>query len=34
MARPRLSNLIPIALALILFGALGADARASELAHV
>ena len=31
MARPRSSNLIPIALALLLFGALGVDARASDL---
>ncbi|MGC1955918.1 MAG: hypothetical protein WA970_25790 [Gammaproteobacteria bacterium] len=35
MARPRLSDLIPIALALLLFGTLGVDARASDLAgHV
>src|SRR5918996_311513 len=35
MARPRLSALIPIALALLLFGTLGVDARASDLAgHV
>ncbi len=31
MTRPRLLNLIPIALGLLLFGNLGADARASEL---
>jgi len=31
VARPLLSNLMPIALALLLFGALGVDARASEL---
>src|SRR3546814_11320249 len=31
MARPRLSDLIPIALALLLFGAFGVHARASAL---
>src|SRR3546814_9616493 len=31
MARPRLSDLIPIALALLLFGAFGVHARASDL---
>jgi 6-phosphogluconolactonase (cycloisomerase 2 family) len=31
MVRPRSSNLIPVALVLLLFGALGVDARASEL---
>lgn len=31
MARPRLLNLAPIALALLLFGVLGVDARASDL---
>src|SRR3546814_1900237 len=31
MARPRLSDLIPIALALLLFGAFGLHARASDL---